>query len=257
MTYNKAQTKKIDTLIWEKYEQTRDINLRNEILRSYLYIVSCSIKKMWVSFGSSEDIEDMTSQGVIELINCIERYDWRKGVQFDSYASIRIRGSIIDYIRKNDWVPRDVRKKAKLLNDTYQDMQSQLGRAPSDKELESRLNISESEINKIRCDELSFNVLAFEELLYNNEITSLEIPDNEMAMYPDNVLLENEFKDKLAEYIDELDEKEKMVISLYYYEELKLKEIAFILGLTASRVSQIHSKALVKLKKRIESYINV
>lgn len=256
MIQNQTKIKSTDTSIWEKYEQTRDIKLRNEILKSYLYIVTCSIKKMWVALGNREDIEDMTSQGVIELINCIERYDWRRGIQFDSYASIRVRGSIIDYIRKKDWVPRDIRKKVKLLNETYQEMQSELGRPPSDGELATKLNISESDVGKIRCDELCSNVLTFEELLINNELSSMEKVSENEALYPDNALLENEFKEKLAEFIDELDEKERTVISLYYYEELKLKEIAFVLGLTASRVSQIHSKALSKLKKRIESYMN-
>lgn len=256
VNYKKVQTGGIDLSVWKRYEKTRDVGLRNEILTAYLYIVSCNTKKMQALTRCRGDIEDMTSQGVLELINCIERYDWRKGVQFDSYASIRVRGSIIDYIRKKDWVPRDTRKRAKCLEEEYQRLENELGRPPGDAELAQSLGISEEEICRIRYAEMSFNVLAFEELLLENEMTLLDVTEDVDACSPDGMLMESELKDKLAEFIDELDEKERTVVSLYYYDELKLKEIAFVMGLTASRISQIHSKALSKLSDKLRRYLN-
>lgn len=256
VNYTKVQTGGIDVSVWKRYEATRDIGLRNKILTAYLYIVSCNTKKMQALTRSREDIEDMTSQGVLELMSCIERYDWRKGIQFDSYASIRVRGSIIDYIRKKDWVPRDTRKKARRLEGEFQRMENELGRPPRDGELAERLGIAEEDVCRVRYEAMSFNVLAFEELLLDNEMTLLDVTEDGEARSPDGMLMESELKDKLAEFIDELDEKERTVVSLYYYDELKLKEIAFVMGLTASRVSQIHSKAVSKLAAKLRRYLS-
>ncbi|MEA4831982.1 MAG: FliA/WhiG family RNA polymerase sigma factor [Oscillospiraceae bacterium] len=255
--YRKAQTGNIDASVWQRYEATKDIGLRNEILMSYLYIITCNIKKMQSITKSRDDLEDMTNQGVLELISCIERYDWKRGIQFDSYASIRVRGSIIDYIRKKDWIPRDTRKRVKQLEEEYNALENKLGRQPSDVELAERLGISEAEINKIRYESMTFNVMAFEELLADNDMTLLDITENDDAQSPDGMLIEEELKEKLAGYIDELGEKEKTVISLYYYDELKLKEIAFVMGLTISRVSQIHSKAVSKLREKMQKYMDI
>lgn len=255
MNYFKTTDTVIDEETWERYSQTRDIGLRNEILMTYLYIVTCNIKKMRITVVDKTDIDDITSHGVLELINCIERYNHKRGIQFDSYASIRIRGSIIDYIRKKDWVPRDVRKRVKGMEDAQAFLYNQLGRNPEDKEIAAHLNISEKELDKIRNDSLSINVMAFEELLYENE--SKLIDNSNGANAPDYNIMSQEFKKTLADYIDSMEEKERTVISLYYYEELKLKEIAFVMGLTESRISQIHSKAITKLKGLITGYTNM
>ena len=150
------------------------------------------------------------------------RSNHKRGIQFDSYASIRIRGSIIDYIRKRDWVPRDVRKRVKSMEDAQTFLYNQLGRNPEDKEIAAHLNISEKELEKTRNDSLSINVMAFEELLYENESKLLD--NSNGANAPDFNIMSQEFKKTLADYIDSLEEKERTVISLYYYEELKLKE---------------------------------
>ncbi|MHC1695473.1 MAG: sigma-70 family RNA polymerase sigma factor [Eubacteriales bacterium] len=255
MNYFKTTDTVIDEETWERYSQTRDIGLRNEILMTYLYIVTCNIKKMRITVVDKTDLDDITSHGVLELINCIERYNHKRGIQFDSYASIRIRGSIIDYIRKRDWVPRDVRKRVKSMEDAQIFLYNQLGRHPEDKEVAAHLNISEKELEKTRNDSLSINVMAFEELLYENESKLLD--NSNGANAPDFNIMSQEFKKTLADYIDSLEEKERTVISLYYYEELKLKEIAFVMGLTESRISQIHSKAITKLKGLITGYLNM
>ncbi len=246
---------KISEQTWQRYAKTRDIGLRNEILMAYLPIVTYTLKKSQTFIRNKDDAEDMASQGVLELINCIDRYDVERGVQFDSYASIRVRGALIDYIRKKDWVSRDIRKKIKQVNQTSDALQIELGRFPEDAELAERLGITEAELAKIRSDEVNYNVMSFEETLYNTGMTLLDVTEDAEAQSPEHSLMENDFRKQIARFIDELEEKERTVISLYYYEELKLKEIAFVLNLTVSRVSQIHSKALSKLRARVAEYM--
>lgn len=251
----KGPTSKVTEQTWLRYAKNKDIGLRNEILMSYLPIVTFSLKKAQTFIRNRADAEDMASQGVLELINCIDRYDVERGVQFDSYASIRVRGAIIDYIRKKDWVSRDIRKKIKLVNQTSEELQMEMGRFPEEQELAERLGITDAELNKIRSDEVNFNVVSFEETLYNTGMTLMDVTVDHDAQSPEHNLMERDFKQQIARYIDELDDKERTVISLYYYEELKLKEIAFVLNLTVSRVSQIHSKALTRLRTRIAEYM--
>ncbi|HAN20843.1 MAG: hypothetical protein A2Y15_04820 [Clostridiales bacterium GWF2_36_10] len=255
MNYYKNDTITITDKTWAEYAATKDVSLRNQILLAYLYIVTCSIKKMNTITVNNEDIEDMTSHGVLELINCIDRFDYTRGIQFDTFASIRVRGSIIDYIRKKDWVPRDVRKRIKVTNDAALFLQNNLGRAPNEKELAEHLNFTEDELNKIRRDELSLNILAFEDLLQENNSCLINAKSTATYQHPEEKILEDEFKKSIIKCIDELDSNERTVISLYYYEELKLKEIAFVMELTTSRISQIHSKALSKMKSRLSAYI--
>lgn len=256
MNYYKDQSKKIDEATWQRYEKTRDVGLRNEILMSYLYIVTCSLKRSQMLSVSKDDMEDLANHGVLELINCIDRYDYRRGVQFDSFASIRVRGAIIDYLRKKEWMPRDINQKIRLANKVSQQLQNELGRPPEDSELAQRLSMTEAELNKLRVDEMSYHVLALEEMLPHGNMSVMDAIEDSASKTPESRLMEKDFKNQLASYIDMLDEKERIVISLYYYEELKLREIAFVLGLTVPRVSQIHSKALAKLRQRIEEYLN-
>ncbi len=255
MSQLKGNPNRITEQTWLRYSKSKDVGLRNEILMAYLPIVTFSLKKAQAFIRNRADAEDMASQGVLELINCIDRFDVERGVQFDSYASIRVRGAIIDYIRKKDWVSRDIRKKIKQVNQAQDELQIELERFPEDQELADRLGITEAELSKIRSDEVNFNVVSFEETLYNTGLTLLDVTEDTDAHSPEHSLLEHDFKKEIAKYIDELEEKERTVISLYYYEELKLKEIAFVLNLTVSRVSQIHSKALEKLRNRIAEYM--
>ncbi|MFA7099401.1 MAG: FliA/WhiG family RNA polymerase sigma factor [Eubacteriales bacterium] len=256
MNFHKNNDFTVDESVWREYESTKDISLRNRIVESYLYIVTTNIKRMNVFLTNREDIEDITNQGVIELINCVDRYDWRRGIQFDTFSSIRIRGSIIDYIRKKGWVPRDIRKRVKTLGEREHNFQSVNGRSPTDKELAAMLGVDEKEIGKIRSHELGFNVIAFEDLIQTHDISPVHEENPDPSALPEEKLLEGEFKENLVKCVDELEPNEKTVITLYYYEELKLKEIAFVMNLTPSRISQIHAKALGKLKDKITKYIS-
>ena len=255
LDFAKPKENKITPEIWERYEKTRDVGLRNEILESYLYIVSCNVRKMQPLANSVADLEDLASQSIIELISCIDRYDYRKGIQFDTFASIRVRGAIVDYVRKQDWVPREARRRVRELNEATQALEQKHGRQPSDRELAEYLKLDPAEIAKIRQEESNFQILALEEMLLDADITRLEAIKDATEVTPEQSLLEDELKNQLETLIDTLSEQEKTVLSLYYKEELKLREIAFVMGVTVSRVSQIHSKAIARLKSAMKQYM--
>ena len=241
----------VDDEVWERYEKNRDIGLRNKILEAYLYIVTTNIKRLNLTHSSWDEVEDMSSQGVLALINSIDRYNYKRGVQFDTFASIRVRGALIDYLRKRDWVPKGAKKRIKGLNETQLELQNELGRQPSDNELADELGISVEELENIRIDEMKTNIIEFEEFLESGVI---DVPSIEE---PDAALLRDELQKNLTDQINLLEDKEKNVLSLHYYEGLKLKEIAFVMDLTPSRISQIHSNALSKLKNRLQNYVNI
>jgi len=248
----KAKAAQINNEMWDKYQETRNASLRNKILTNYLYIVTINAKRMSGIYKNKAELEDVVNQGVIALMECIERYDWRRGVQFETFASIRVRGSIIDYIRKQDWVPRDVRKKSIHIENVYLEMQTTLNRPPTDEEVAKSIGIGIDEFYKITSQSQSFSLLSYEELLdgaysFKDQSSSIKLPEQKLQ--------EDEIKNVIASSIDQLNEKEKLVVALYYYEELKLKEIAVVLGITPSRVSQIHTKALIKMKKILCDYI--
>ena len=252
MPRNKA-AETISNEIWDRYRETKNINLRNKILTSYLYIVTINAKRMSAIYKDKAELEDIVNHGVIALIECIERFDRSRGVQFDTFASIRIRGSIIDYLRKNDWIPRDIRRMSIQIENAYMELQTLLNRPPTDEEVAESIGLELNDFHKIISQTNGFFTLSYEELL--NESYSFKEPESSIKA-PEQNIQEEELKSIIASSIDKLDEKERLIVSLYYYEELKLKEIAAVLGITASRVSQIHTRALIKMKKALGDYIN-
>ena len=249
----KTDVKMITAETWEEYKDTHDIKLRNEILMAYIQIVTFNARKMSAVYSGFMQTGDVINQGVISLIDCIERYDPSRGIQFDTFASIRVRGSIIDFIRKQDWLPRRIRKRSKEIGDAYSELQNKTGRQASDAEVAEYLGIDIEELNKTLGEVHSATVLYFEDMLQDNVSEASEEP--EKSLTPEQEYQKTELKEQLAKCIDMLEEKERMVISLYYFEELKLKEIALLMGITASRVSQLHSRALLKLQSLIGNYV--
>ena len=249
----KTDVKMITAETWEEYKETHDVKLRNEILMAYIQIVTFNARRMSAAYSGFMQTGDVINQGVLSLIDCIDRYDPSRGIQFDTFASIRVRGSIIDYIRKQDWVPRRVRKKSKEIGDAYTELQNQMGRQASDTEVAEYLGMDIDELNKTLGEVHSATVLYFEDMLQDNVSEASDEP--EKSLTPEQEYQKTELKEQLAKSIDLLDEKERMVISLYYFENLKLKEIALLMGITASRVSQLHSRSLIKLQHLIGDYV--
>lgn len=243
----------IENDLWEQYYLNKSSGARDQLIMAYLPIVKVNARKMSSMYKNKADMEDIVNQGILALIDCIDKYDPDRGAQFSTFASIRIRGSIIDYIRKQDWVPRGIRKKSIDIENAFSRLQNELGRDPTDSELASMLHIDENELCKIMGETQRFSVLSFEEFIQENTVSILS--EGSSIKTPEQSIQEQEIKEMIASAIDVLSEKERTIISLYYFEELKQKEIAFVLGLTESRISQIHSKALMKLKKKISYYL--
>lgn len=239
--------------LWRDYDATRSIETRNKLVMHYAGLVRSIVRRVASVSGNYADAEDLTSYGMLGLIKAIEKFDTQKGVAFETFAVYRIRGEIIDYIRRNDWVPRCVRKKAADFENTVSELANELGRQPNDGEIAHRLGIRVSELRQLYKDIEKFNLVSFEELIYDNIAPETGIPD---ASTPEGNLQEKELLKTLTAAVDAMPERERLIITLYYYEELTLKEISDIVGVSESRVSQIHTKAIKSIRKVLGSYIN-
>lgn len=237
----------------EKYRITGDINVRNEIVLMYMdliRIIAVSMRNIYAGYADSDDI---INEGVIALMAAIDGFDPDKNVKFETYAGIRIKGAVIDYMRKLDRVPRTLRKLSKQLDDNFARLNSELCRAPTDEELAQSMNMTAAQLSKLMANTAGMITLSFEELLYEDNLDKNMSATGETA---DSKIYEREKKQVIADAVAALPEKEKQVVTMYYYEKLKYSEIAKAMGITQSRVCQIHSKAMLTLKNKLESYIN-
>ncbi|KXL54553.1 RNA polymerase sigma factor FliA [Anaerotignum neopropionicum] len=236
--------------LFAEYKATGDLDIKNELVLRYVYIVRNVAFQMRGVYCDFAQIDDIINEGVLALMSSIDKYDMDMNVKFESFISKRIRGIVIDIARKNDWVPRSVRKAAKDIDKAIGALYTQLDRLPTDEEIAAYLDVSvEKYYENLRKTNL-MNVLSFEMLLeetggggYNNQVvnTNLEtMPEHHL----DSMELEQEIKRGL----ESLREKEKLVISLHYVQDLNMKEIAAVLGVSEPRISQIHSNALKKLR---------
>ena len=235
--------------LWIKYSQTKDKKAKQQLIEEYIYLVKISAGRMYNFYGSKIEYDDLIGFGVLGLIDSIERFDISRNIKFETYAQIRIRGTIIDNIRKLDWVPRSLRKKSKDVQEAMAKLENKLGRTPTNHELSRYLNISLGELESILADISNFNMASLEDLLANKG--EYYINTDALEDLPDELYEKKEFKKILADIIDDLPNNEKKVISLYYYEELTYKEIGYIMELSESRISQIHSKAILNIKNQL------
>ncbi|MBC3888639.1 FliA/WhiG family RNA polymerase sigma factor [Acetobacterium paludosum] len=250
---NQAEENNIDQ--WQLYQETKSTEVRNEIVLQYTGLVKKNVLRFRGSYNNFGQMDDMVNQGMIALIDAVEKFNPQMGNKFETFATLKIRGAIIDFMRKQDWVPRSQRSLSKVLEETYGVLYVELEREPTDKEISERMGISEVNLQKILQQRHNSIVLSYEEAINEKmmEVSPL-ITEERADDSPESNILFNELKSKLAEAIDQLKEKERLVVSLYYYENLKLKEIAEVLGVTESRVSQIHSQAMIKMKNRLKNY---
>lgn len=240
---------------WRVYKGDQTIETRNEIVLQYINLV----KKIAIRFkGSCKNfgqIDDMINQGVIALIDAVEKFDPELGNKFETYASLKIKGGIIDFIRKQDWVPRNQRTLSKELDEVYAELYAAYGTEPNKEQMAHKMGISIDNLEKVLQQRHNSIVLSFEEVVEEKMMAASSLIVNQhQSDSPDAGILYDELRSKLAEAIDHLNEKERLVISLYYYENLKLKEIAAILNITESRVSQIHSASIIKMKHKLSKY---
>ncbi len=236
----------------QDYMYSRDEAVRNEIVLKNLGLVrSCALalRNTYVKFG---DVDDVVNEGVIALMEAIETYDPERGAKFETYATLRIRGAIIDYVRSQDWVPRSVRKFARDLDNANSVLYNQYNRMPTTAELSEYLEMTEEKLLKCMAEASTTVTLSFEELLYEDNFEDHPASVGEAT---DAGVLREECRRVIAQAIETLKEKEKQVITLYYYKNMKYSDIAKTLGISESRVCQINTKATLTLKTLLEPYI--
>mgnify|MGYP000933592460 CR=1 FL=1 len=249
----KYETSITENELWEQYYITKDVQIRNQIIEKYSYLVKIIALKLRSIYQQYGDVDDIVNEGIIALMDVIEKYDISKNTKFETYASIRIRGAIIDYVRKQDWIPRKVKSDFKIVKDAEQILSNKLGRDPKDSEIADYLKLDINEYNNIINNAHGTSMLSFEELIGEANIND-NVTSNNYNL-PEQEIESKELHKVLADGINNLNEKEKLVVSLYYNEEIKLKEIADIMNISNSRVSQIHTVALRKLGKSVENYL--
>ena len=237
--------------LWDDYARLGTADLREKLILEYAPLVKVVAGRLSMYLGYNVEYEDLVSYGIFGLIDAIDKFDTGKEVKFETYASLRIRGAILDQIRKMDWIPRTIRQRQKQIDAAIKELEQKNGKPATDAELAAYIGISEDEFldwqNQVKAD----NIISLNEYLeQGNDISS----DKGMSSgfdTPEGVIERSELKDMLEEALELLTEKEKKVILLYYYEELTLKEISRVLEVSESRVSQLHTKALQKMKTKM------
>jgi RNA polymerase sigma factor for flagellar operon FliA len=243
--------------LWQEYRKTRDKALRERLILTYAPLVKYVAGRVGSGLPAHVDESDLTQYGLLGLIGAIERYDPGREIKFETYAIARIRGSIIDELRAMDWVPRSVRSRARDIERTIAELEARLGRAPTDEELATKLGLSEDELDESLSEIGRSSIAALDELWTvssgGDQIALIDTIEDTQGPQPQAALAETEMKEALGEAIARLPEREKLVVTLYYYEELTLREIGEVLGVTESRVSQLHTKAILRMKARLGS----
>ncbi|MFY9488085.1 MAG: RNA polymerase sigma factor WhiG [Solirubrobacterales bacterium] len=243
--------------LWKKYKSTGDKHARERLVLAYSPLVKYVAGKMGAGLPSYVDDADLISYGLSGLISAIERFEPSREIKFETYAMSRIKGSIIDELRSMDWVPRSVRMKAREFERANAKLEAKLHRAPSDQELSDELGVSIEELAEHIQQISSSAVIALDELWSvsdssGGQVSLLDTLEDPHAADPEKSYDAVNVKEQIAEAIGRLPEREKLVVALYYYENLTLREIGEVLGVTESRVSQLHTKAVLRLKSRLQ-----
>ncbi|MGB5157855.1 FliA/WhiG family RNA polymerase sigma factor [Desulfobacterium sp. N47] len=234
------------------FEEEKE-NYREELILKYAPLVKYISDRLANRMPSHISRDDLNSAGIIGLFDAIENFDSSRGIKFETYASYRIRGAILDEMRKLDWIPRSVRKDIQKVETAVTAAQTKLGRTPEDHEIAEELGVNLEDFYKIIDRTHNVNLLSLDEPALGTSVTTVNRLESDNPSPLDKVK-KSEIEKVIASALANLPEKVQMVISLYYYDEMTLKEIAEIMGLTESRISQIHSKAIIILRSKLKAY---
>ncbi len=248
--------------LWKRYKTDADKNARERLVLAYSPLVKYVAGKMGSGLPSYVDDADLISYGLTGLISAIERFEPSREIKFETYAMSRIKGAIIDELRSMDWVPRSVRMKAREFERANAKLEHKLHRAPSDQELSAELGVTIEELQEHIQQISNSAVIALDELWSvsdssGGQVSLLDTLEDPNAADPEKSYDAVNVKEQIAEAISRLPEREKLVVALYYYENLTLREIGEVLGVTESRVSQLHTKAVLRLKSRLQDDIDI
>jgi RNA polymerase sigma factor for flagellar operon FliA len=246
---------KTEEELWQEYRINRDLQIREAFIKQYAPLVKYVAGKVAVGMPHNVEFDDLVGFGVFGLLDAIDKFDPDKNVKFKTYAVTRIRGAIFDELRSIDWVPRSVRQKTREVEEAIGSLEAQLGRTATDQEIASSMGMNEDEFLKTMMKISGTSVLSLNDVWFsgdeNDKVSigdSIEAP---VSLNPDVIVEKDEMRRVIVEAINDLPDKEKKILVLYYYEDLTLKEIGQVLEVTESRVSQLHTKAILRLRSKL------
>lgn len=235
--------------IWAQYKRSPNGELRNELLELYLPLVRYAAERIWVKLPDEVDLDDLIQAGIFGLIDAIDGFDLDRGIKFETYCAPRIRGAILDELRNNDWVPRLVRSRAHKLEQAVKTLEAELGRAPTDDELAGHLQLSKGEFDRLRRDANAVTQVSLSRKHYETEsskdVREIDVLEDKKGKCPVIDMQKRDVKELVTRG---LSRAERLIVLLYYYEEMTMKEIGATLDLSESRVSQMHSGILERLR---------
>ncbi len=236
--------------LWEQYHKHKEPVIKTQLIENYVELVKIIAGRLFTTYGNHLEFDDLVSYGIFGLIDAIDKFDPTKNVKFETYAQIRIRGAVVDQLRNLDWIPRSIRQKARQIEEAMSKLESQHMGHVSDELVAREMDMSLQELQTVLQHTSAFHIISLEEKLMDSgeEVKAAESHQD----LPENRLLQNEMKIMLEESIRALPEREQQVIALYYYEELTYKEIGAVLGVSESRISQLHSKAIARIRNKMD-----
>ena len=243
--------------LWEDYARLGAADLREKLILEYAPLVKLVAGRLSMYLGGTVEFEELSSYGIFGLIDAIDKFDTRKGIKFETYASLRIRGAILDQIRKNDWIPRTIRQRQKQIDAVMKEIETANGRPATDEEIAAALGITDDELLEWQSQMKLTNVVSLNEFMEGGSDVTNDNSLGHRFASPEEEVDKAELKQMLVEALESLTEKERSVITFYYYEELTLKEIASILEVSESRISQLHTRALEKMRMRLGDYVGI
>lgn len=243
--------------LWEEYVKSRSNAIRDKIIVEYAPLVKIVAGRLSIYLGYNVEYDDLVGFGIFGLIDAIDKFDYYKGIKFETYASLRIRGAILDQIRKMDWIPRSLRQKQKKMDAATSKLESQLGRSATEDEIAKEIGIDTDEYLLWQGQTKITNIVSLDEFIETSGEKGVNNVKASTYEQPEQVVMQSELKQMLMDALDSLTDKERKVILLYYYEELTLKEISQVLEVSESRISQLHTKALQKMKQKLGKHIDI
>ena len=253
------EQKEID--LWKEYRKNKSLKLREYFVKKYAPLVKYVAGKVAVGMPHNVEFDDLVSYGTFGLLDAIEKFDPSKEVKFKTYAMTRVRGAIFDELRNIDWIPRSIRQKAKKVEKIIVELENKMGRTVDDQEIADELELPLEDFHQLISKISGTSLISLNDVWYgkddSEELSVLETIESPVNTNPDIMIEREEVKDMIVEAIQKLPEKEKKVVVLYYYEDLTLKEIGEVLEVTESRVSQLHTKAIMRLRGKLSQIKNV
>jgi RNA polymerase sigma factor for flagellar operon FliA len=252
---NAPLEQKTEDELWLQYRQNRDPKIRETFIKQYAPLVKYVAGKVAVGMPHNVEFDDLVGFGAFGLLDAIDKFDPDKNVKFKTYAVTRIRGAIFDELRLIDWVPRSVRQKTREVEEAIGSLEAQLGRTATDQEIAGSLGMDESEFLKTMMKISGTSVLSLSDVWFsgdeNDKVSIGDSIESPASLNPEVIVERDEIRRVIAEAINELPDKEKQILILYYFEDLTLKEIGEVLEVTESRVSQLHTKAILRLRAKL------